>query len=187
MRHLVVWTVFLTALAGCGRAPSLREIETEKSNLEGLYISADTGKVISAPINRGVFVDEETGEICFPAYTCTNPDCPGEGEGDRPFLFIHRDVLMEVGSDGEITYRDIPEGTPPKKYIESLGGHQVPTCPACLEKRNLAAETDADRAKYANFAQPYIPPETLKRQAELEELYQKRRAEIRKERRGTPE
>jgi len=174
------------AVVGCGEKLSLTDIDRAKTDLPELYLTTETGKEVLAPINRGPFVDEETGEICFPAYTCTNPECPGEGKGDRPYLFIHRDVLLKVGSNGELVMEDVPPNTNPRKYIESLGGHMAPTCPACLKNRNPATESDDERNKYMSYVQPYVLPETAKRQAELEELRKQRREEIRRERRGSP-
>ena len=48
----------------------------------------------------------------------------------------------------------------------------VPTCPKCLEVRDLASESDEDRQKYQDWAKLYELPETAARRAELEEAYQ---------------
>jgi len=159
-------------LTGCSKPRTIEDVEEEMRSLPATYLTAETGKEISAPSNKGVFVDEETGELCFPAYMCTNPDCPGEKQGDRPFLFIHRRMLLEAGPNGEVIYNEIPEGKDPTKYITSRGGFMNPTCPACYKKRNPDSESAAEKQKYIKWAKPYEAPEVVQRRAELEEEFQ---------------
>ena len=136
--------------------------------------TAETGKEITAPINKGVFVDEETGELAFPAYGCQNPDCPGEKKNGRPFLFIHRDVLIEgVDDQGNAIYGEIPAGQDSLEFIRSRGGFLNPTCPACFKNRTPGSETEAQKQQYMQWAQPYAPPKTAKQDAALEAEYQR--------------
>ena len=176
---LLVFVAGLCGLPGCKKkVRSLRHIEAETRSLPGLYLTADTNREVIAPVNLGVFVDEETGELCFPAYECKNPDCPGEPKGDRPYLFIHRDVLVKVGPDGEILYEDLPEEADPEEYYRSRGSYWVPTCPACMQNRNLAQETEEERRKYRLWVKPYELPDALRQRQELEREYQRRQQEL---------
>ena len=171
---LLLALIGCAVLVGCGGDRSLEDIKKEKRSLDVLYLTAETGKEVVSPSNRGVFVDEETGELCFPAYVCLNPDCPGEKKADRPFLFIHRDVLLRAGPDGELVWDEIPAGKDPMAHIKSLGGFLNPTCPACWKIRKPQSETPAQKQQYINWAQPYNSPETAKRLEELEQEYQRR-------------
>lgn len=166
-------------LAGCGKDRSIQEIEKEERSLDALYLTAEIGKEITAPGNKGVFVDEETGELCYPAYMCANPDCPGKKSGDRPFLFIHRDVLVRVGPGGKVVRDEIPPGKDPVEFIKSRGGFLVATCPACWEVRKARAETPAQKQQFIDWARPYTLPETAKRMEELEQEYQQRQKKSR--------
>jgi hypothetical protein len=171
---LLLALIGCVALVGCGEERSLEDIEKEKRSLDVLYMTTETGKEIVAPNDKGVFVDEKTGELCFPAYVCMNPDCPGEKKGDRPFVFIHNDVLLKPGPDGKPVRNEIPPGKDPVTHIKSLGGFLNPTCTACWKIRKPRTETPAQRQQYIEWAQPYNSPETAKRLVELEEEYQRR-------------
>ena len=78
----------------------------------------------------------------------------------------------------------LPDGVDPIKYIESKGGHAMPTCPKCLEKRNRQSESEAERKQYEAWVRPYVSPETEKRRAELEAEYQEAYQALQKKRRG---
>ena len=171
-------------LAGCGKERPLPEIEKEERSLDALYLTAETGKEITAPANKGVFVDEETGELCYPAYTCVNPDCPAKKSGDRPFLFIHRDVLTRVGPGGKVVEDEIPPGKDPAEFIQSRGGFLAPTCPACWEVRKGRSETPAQKQQFIDWVRPYVLPQTAKRMKELEQEYKLRSAGKADRRRG---
>ncbi len=162
----------IASLAGCAKKHRpLDAIEAEKRDLPALYLTEKSLKHVTAPVSVGMHVDKATGELCYQPFECTNPDCPGRTpEGN--FLFVHRDVSLSVGPDGEIIYGSPPEGVDYKTYVESRGGHMTPTCPKCLEKRNLATETDAQRQQYQAWVRPYELPATVQRRAELEEEYQ---------------
>jgi hypothetical protein len=173
---LLLGLIGCMVLAGCRKERGLQEIEEEERSLDALYLTAETGKEITAPANKGVFVDEETGELCYPAYMCANPDCPGKKSGDRPFLFIHRDVLLRAGFGGKVVRDEIPPGEDPVKFIKSPSGFLAPTCPACWEVRKARSETPAQKQQFIDRARPYDLPKTAKRMKELEQEYKLRSA-----------
>ena len=93
-----MWIVaVLGGLVSCHKkeepAPrSRREIYKQVLELPAVYLTEKTHKRVIAPTGRGLFwVDAETGETCWPALYCTNPDCPGRREGE-PLLFIEPDA-----------------------------------------------------------------------------------------------
>jgi len=162
----------ITFTAGCEKKHRpLEEIEEEKRNLPTLYLTHPSRKRVIAPSSRGVHVDEATGEIAYQPYECTNPDCPGRTpEGN--YQFVHPDVLLSVGPSGEIVYGSVPQGVDYEAYVKSKGGHMTPTCPKCLEIRDLKNETDEQRKQYQNWVQSYQLPDTIERREELEKEYQ---------------
>ena len=89
--------VVLGGLASCHKkeepAPRTRtEIFKQGLELPGVYLTEKTHKRVIAPTRFGLpFVDPESGETCWPALYCTNPDCPGRREGE-PLLFIKTDA-----------------------------------------------------------------------------------------------
>lgn len=163
-------------LSGCGADRSLSQIEQEMRSLDTLYLTAGSGKKITAAATKGVFVDGESGELCFPAYVCTNPECPGSQGDGQPFLFIHRDVMLRVGPGGEIVRDEMPQGRNPVDVIESRGGFANPTCPACWEVRRGRPETQAMKQQFVEWAQPYTLPVAAARKKELEDEYQRKAA-----------
>jgi hypothetical protein len=112
-----------------------QQILQEHLQLNGVFLTEKTQREVIAPMaSQPTF----QGEKCWPAYTCTNPRCPGRGRGGRPYLFIN-----------------------PRPGTETL-------CPACLARRDLHAETDEDRMRYRGYVQPYLPPTTVRRLRELD-------------------
>ena len=168
---------FLVALcfvlpAGCAkRHRPLEEIEADKRDLPTLYLTENSLKRVMAPAGVGIHVDKATGEICYQPYECTNPACPGR-IGDDNFLFVHRDVLLTVGADKEIIYGEPPAAGDYAEFVKSKGGHMYPTCPKCLEKRNVDAESDEQEKQYRDWVKGYELPETIERREELEAEYQ---------------
>src|SRR5690606_2714439 len=114
----------LLAALGCGpAAPRTREeIFREIATLPRLYIADPSGRRITAPADRGIFV--ENGEICWPALECTAPDCPGR-EGDRPYVFIHPEPGFTPRADGTLAYQSPGRGA---------GDGTAGQCPKCLER-----------------------------------------------------
>ncbi len=167
---LVLVTIF--CIAGCAKPRTMEEIDAERRDLPALYLTEKSLKHVEAASSAGLFVDEATGEICYPAYECANPDCPGLSADGKRHLFIHRDVLVSVGAGGEFKWEPIPAGQDPLEYIRSKGGHKSPTCDKCLENRNLESESDEEEQQYGQWAQPYELPETAKRREELDAEHQ---------------
>ena len=125
-----------------------REIYEEQKKLPALYLTHETGtRVVAAP-RLGTHTDANTGETCSPALGCYNPNCPRRGEDGEMFAFVIANSAQS------------PAG---------------PTCPACLETRDLSTETHADRRRYARWVQKYELPETA---ALLRELTEERRRRI---------
>lgn len=155
--------------AGCAkRQRTLEEIDLERRTLPGLYITEKSRTHVIAPRNKGIFVDEATGELAYPAYACQNPDCPGR-KGDEPYLFIHGDPALKAG-DNNAVVRGPPVHT----------GQPSPVCPACLAERDLKNETPQQKMQYLMWARPYLLPESAARAKELEAEYQQVFAQTRR-------
>jgi hypothetical protein len=169
----------LPLLASCSKSepppPSRDEIFQERLALPAVYFTAKTHKRVIAPASKGLFIDEQTGEVCWPALACHNPDCPGR-KGDEPLLFIEPDAGVYAKPDGTIGY---DRARAAKQSV-------VAGCPECLKKRNLSAETPEQRARYISWVKPYVLPETAARLAELDELLQRRIALDRHKRVAVP-
>ncbi len=187
MRHLVIGSALLWLLVGgmgCTKLRTLEEIEADKREIPAVYMTEKTNTEVIAPAGLGLHIDPATKEICYQPHECTNPNCPGRGADGKLFRFVHRNVLVSAGADGNFVYEQIPHGADPGKYIESKGGRVMPTCPQCLEKRNLKSESEAERAQYNAWVRSYVSPETEKRRAELEAEYQEAYKALQKKRRG---
>ena len=149
-------------VVGCGpEERTLQQIELERRELLGLFITQKSRTHVNAPRHTGVHVDEATGELAYPAYACDNPDCP-KREGEQPFLFIQTDPALSVGPNNELV-----RGPP------TPSSQAVPVCPACLAIRDLENETFQEQTQYMLWAVEYLPPESAARAAELEEEYQR--------------
>jgi hypothetical protein len=153
--------VFLGLWVGCGKNESAKPrtrdvIFLEIQSLPALYLTGKTKKRVKAPGGRGSFVDEKTDEICWPAKECGNPNCPGRGSDDLPFIFITPDSAVFLKPDGTFGYDE--------KKMNIKDG----MCPECLTKRILKTESNADRNKYAKWVKPHVLPESAERKEELE-------------------
>ncbi|MCG8586736.1 MAG: hypothetical protein MI757_18695 [Pirellulales bacterium] len=115
-----------------------RELYEEEKRLPTLYLTHQTLTRVIAPGDRRVHRDAGTGEMCSPAMGCYHPDCPKLADSGEPFGFLDT-------------------------AASHLGRH----CPACLETRDLAAETDADRAQWARWVRPHELPDTAARRREI--------------------
>ncbi len=136
-----------------------------------LFLTEKTQQEVLVPGDTPPFVHKESGELCYPALTCTNPDCPAERQGDRPPVFILFDPLRSVDPNGEVVWAEVPAGRASREYIESLGGYLEPTCPACIKKRDVANETAEQKQQYLKWVVTYMPPETAKRAEQLKQEY----------------
>ncbi len=168
--QFVVKLGFLLAFGGlwigCGgnggkEEPRTRDVVfREIQSLPTLYLTGKTRKQVVAPGNKGNFVDDKTGEICWRVMECGNPACPGRGADGKPLQFVTPNPAMYVKSDGTIDY----DQKKSKEEEKMAGG----ACPECLKKRNLKAESNAIRNKYAKWVKPHVLPESAKRKEELE-------------------
>jgi hypothetical protein len=183
-RPLALSLLVVAFAVGCAKTRTLEEIEADKRDVPGLYLTEKTNQEVIAPAGLGLHVDAATGEICYQPHECVNPDCPGRPADGKPNLFVHRNVLVSLGPDGKFVYEQVPAGVDPVKHIESKGGHAFPTCPHCLKHRDLAGETDAQRKQYQAWVRPYVLPESEKRREELETEYQAAYQALQKKRRG---
>ncbi len=161
-----VLMVCLWTFAGCGgkeepAKPRTRDqIFQDLQSLSTLYWTGKTRSKVTAPANKGQFVDEKNGEICWRVYECDNPDCPGRGANGKPLKFITPDLTAYVKSDGTIDY-----DSKKSKEAEKVA---YGACPECLKKRNLKTESNAIRNKYAKWVKRHVLPESAKRKEELE-------------------
>ncbi len=146
--------VVLGGLASCSKQEeavprSRTDLHKDELALQAVYLTEKTHKRIIAPMSQGLFsIDPESGEVMWPAYCCTNPDCPGRQEGE-PLLFIEPDTKL------------LQEARPPGTNISCL-------CPRCLAKRNLATESKEVRQQYINWVRPYVLPETAEKMKQIE-------------------
>ncbi len=108
-----------------------------------------------------VFIDQASGELCWPALECQNPICPGKGENGKIFMFIFPDPSFYLKPDKTI-------GFDMAKAKAAGTTNRGQSCPKCLTKRTLSLETQETREQYANYVRPHVLPETAKRLAELE-------------------
>lgn len=143
MRFAVACLILVVAV-GCGdRRPRSRDaIFAEKMSLDGVYLTKQSHKKVIAPKNRGIgpaFIDEETKEELWPAFECTNPDCPAHANPEK-FLFTTFD---RVGREE--------------------------SCPACAKIRNFKSESAVDKRRYRDYVRPYELPEVEKRVKELDD------------------
>jgi hypothetical protein len=128
-----------------------------------LYLGKDTGKQVIVAGERGAVVDPETGELCFPAMVCNNPQCPARTSPDEPVLFIQPDPAYYVQPDGALGFD--PRRAPKSWVIEG--------CPYCWQLRK-PGETPAQKRQYLEWVQRYVLPETAAKQKLLDEEYKRR-------------
>ncbi len=162
-------------LIGCGgetKPRSVEEINAERQTLPGLFITA-SGQRIEAPRDSGVFVDEASGELAWPAYACTNPDCPGRN-GEVPHLFIWSDPRFYVAEDGTLGTRQFNTAQEYRDAAAQAGTDRQPTCNECLKIRNLETETPEEGQKYSEYPRQYVLPATRQRELELDAEHQER-------------
>jgi uncharacterized protein YgiM (DUF1202 family) len=117
------------------------KITGEQLGLNILYLTEKSNKEVIAPfITVEELRDPETGEKCWPALMCVNPDCPAKGKGrdGGPFVFIHPHPGTEI------------------------------VCPECAKTRNPATETPEQRYQYRSWVRQYELPETKARIKELD-------------------
>jgi len=160
---LLLIAIGLGCFPSCSRQEppprSRDEIFLDRMKLPAVYFTAKSHKRVIAPAGNGMFLDAESGELCWPALACTNPDCPGRQNGE-PYLFIEPDVGFYIKSDKTVDYNAAAALAAPR----SDG-----TCPKCAAKRNRATESQEVRQRYINWARPYVLPETAEKLKALDE------------------
>ncbi len=176
-RFQFIWLILVIAMvslfSACGeKDPDPRssdDIFQERVNLPALYFTGKTHRRVEAPGSKGTHVDEKTGEICWPAFACQNPNCPGKGKDGGPFLFSVVDPAVFIEPDGTMGYDQSK-----MSRDKTLG-----FCPKCLKIRDLKTESKEALQRYVNWVGPHVLPETAKRMKELDEEG-KRRSEQKK-------
>lgn len=169
---LVGLSLCAVVFAGCcggDRQPQTRtrdEILQEQSSLPTLYLTQESRKRVTAPKSKGLFVDPDTGELCWKALACQRPDCPGRSADGEPFLFITVDPAMFAEADGTVGFDPTRKGDDDPESR----GH----CPKCWEQRTPDTETAEQAQQYRDWIVPYVLPSTAARQAELEAELQRR-------------
>ena len=160
---LLLIAIAFGCFTSCGKEeplPRSRDaIFLERMKLPALYMTAKSHKRIIAPAGNGMFLDKETGELCWPALACTNPDCPGRQDGEL-YLFIEPDQGFYIKSDKTLGYNAAAARAAPW----SDG-----TCPKCATTRNRATESNEVRQRYVNWARPYVLPDTAEKLKTLDE------------------
>ena len=119
----------------------MHDIVLERLNVNQLYLTEKTHKEVIAPAKLLTPLDPETGERCFPALTCHNPDCPGKQQapGGRPYLFVSSSMHMQV------------------------------QCPACAEAHDPSTRTPAEHKQYRAWVKSYTLPDSAARLRQLDE------------------
>ena len=156
--------VMLVPLAGCTRpvAPprSRDEIFQDRLRVPTLYISEKSGKRIVTEGGRMNFVDTESGEVCWVAWACRAPNCPGRGPDGEPFLCIEADMGYFAKPDGTVGYDPKLSAMTPKR---------VGMCPQCSVIRKPESETPEQAIEYSRFVQLHQLPEAAARIKQLDE------------------
>ncbi len=168
--------MMVLSTGGCGSKPrerSLLDVQRDRDYVPYVFLTEKTKHEILAPLTSGrAIVDPATGEFAWIAYTCTNPSCPGKGQGQngRPFLFIWTDPSPNVEPGGIVSYgNDCGPNEKMDDYIKRVHADPEPTCPECAKVRNRSQESEKLKQQYKDWAKLYVPPENLTRMKELDE------------------
>lgn len=125
-----------------------------------LFLTEDGQRLIQPASPSGAVVfDADAGILAWAAWQCNNPDCPGRGADGSPVLFPWPHPLISIGADGTIGLQRSAE----TEGSVSVADFMERKCPACLQSRNLASESDEQRAKYNAWCQPHVLPAGAKR------------------------
>ena len=128
MRTAII-SLSIFCLVGCGsRSPRSRdEIFREKGTLPRLYLTKKSHTRVLGPASKGIFTDDKTGEECWPAMECINPDCPAAGSAE-PFLFTTFDRSEHNGCPACAKIRNVKTETPQQKraYIGYVQLYELP-------------------------------------------------------------
>ena len=124
------------------------DIMRDIATLPVLYLTEKTQRQVTASDDKKNFVDEETGEICWRARACHNPDCPGKGSDGKPHLFISPNPAIILKPDGSFGF-DL------EKANKAGNDPTMGACPECLKERNLSSEPKTTRNKYADWVKAH--------------------------------
>jgi hypothetical protein len=142
-------------------APEFASIEQLRGPHTKLAIDLNVNEIAPLEDQGAAYFDPQSQQVTWPAYTCMNAKCKGQGKDGRPYLFVRKLPDVSVAADGRIELG-------PKASQKLLS---APTCPAC----NSNGWTGA-----------YEPPEVAERRALLEaELAESRAARQKAKRIGT--
>ncbi len=175
-RRYILGCSLVLLVAGCGSEPkprSVDEINAAREALPTLYMTA-SGKRIEAPRSQGVFVDKESRELAWPAYECTNPDCPGRSPDGEPHLFVWEDARLFVTPEGTLGSRKFETAQQWRDAVAEAGGDRQPTCKKCVGIRDLDAETPEEGQKYSEYPRQYKLPRTREMEKQLDAEHQER-------------
>lgn len=167
-RWQLLIVLMIVTLCSCGRErPMTREqIYQARLSVDTLFITEDGAELIAPGNKLGVVVAPKSNELAWAAWTCENPNCPGEGKKGRPFLFIWPNFLAYVKDDGTVGFR-LPQGEDDLTKFQEFA---EPACPACLKIRDRASESPEERLRFQNWCVKYVLPEAKERIKELDEL-----------------
>ena len=168
---ILCWSIFNSSSSSLKSAiPDQRsrdEIFREKISLPTLYLTEKTGQRIFLQKKLDYFLDEKTGEICWRALECQNPDCPAKAADGNLYLFTIPEPGVFLKPDGSLGFDDDVASR-----SAQLG--KVAGCPECMKKRNLESELPIIREQYADYVQPHVLPENKKRLEKLNAEYKRR-------------
>jgi len=178
---IMIFVGLLCLLASCGgkeQPPRTRdEIFRARSELPALYLTLETKQRVIAPAGKSVFVDQASGEVCWRASACNNPDCPGREDDGQPFVFIAPDYGYFAKNDGTLGHNSAKA---------ARHGRQREDCPECLKNRDLGSETVQQRQQYVDWVRPYELPEAIAGGKELDEELKRRNTMDRRHRVSKP-
>ncbi|MGB6044745.1 MAG: hypothetical protein WBF93_16425 [Pirellulales bacterium] len=108
--------------------------------------------------------DTKTYRMAWPALTCVDKDCTGQGKEGQPFLFYRKSPRAHLDAEGNLTWGKKPDLTDSEAVLEGKV-----KCPACGSGKGV---------------RNYVAPEVQARQDELMEELKQSRAASRARRRG---
>jgi len=138
-------------------------------SVDTLYLTADGTEIIAPGTPEGAIVHPESNELAWEAFRSNNPDCPGQGSGDRPYLFTRPHPFAYVTDSGMVGYHS-PETDDDMKKMEEYAEAK---CPACLVSRNINTESNQTRAQYEAWCEKYVLEESAEELKRLAEEYEK--------------
>lgn len=162
--NTILFSTLLFSMAGCGGSDEppkpnawRDDLFMQQMELPTLYLTEQTAKHVIAPASKASFVDEESGEVCWPAQACHNPSCLGRGPNGEPFLFI----IPLPGGPKPTRVVDVDPAT--IRHVNTDGW-----CPQCWKTRRPHNESKELRQKYINWTRSHVLPEAAEKMKEIE-------------------